>query len=173
MSVKSPTGAAAGLGFVALVLLAGGSANAQTACFGTGWEAVSRAVEAIEAVTLRIVRIEAENDNGNEKFTVSFSIDNEHSCLADNRTRACVQVTPDGRGTSEHCGGIRLQASFLGGNRMHFGGLPNRARGMETMTAQIRVRYYGAGGAWTLWSPEFNDTVALGVHWNPEALRGR
>ena len=46
---------------------------------------------------------------------------------------------------------------------MHFGGLPNRIRGMEAMTAQIRVRYYGAAGAWTSWSPEFDDTVPLGV----------
>ena len=161
--MKSPTKAAAAFGFVALVLLAGGSTNVQAACFGEGLISVLRAVEAIEAVTVRIVRIESDYDDGNEVFTASFSLDNEHSCLANEATRACIKVTPDGMGTSEHCGGIRLQASFLGGNRMDFGGLGGRAQGMETMTAQIRVRYGPSETAWTSWSAEFTDTVPLAI----------
>ena len=157
--MKSLIGASAGLGFVALVLLAGGSANANVACFGSDWEAVSRAVEAIEAVALRIVRVEAYDDDGNERFTVSFALDNEHSCLANDRTRACIKVTPEGRETSERCGGILLPASFLGGNKMNFElGSRDYLTGWRSMTAQVKVRYYGDG--WTSWSPEFTDTVA-------------
>ena len=82
MYPASPTKIAAAFGFIAFVLLTGGNANAQAGCYGaTGWEELSRAVKAIEAVDVEVESIEEYYANSTRVLAVEYSIEDEHSCL--------------------------------------------------------------------------------------------
>ena len=161
-----PTRIAAGLGFIALVFLAGGSTSARADCFGTGWIGAVQAAAAIQAVDIEVRRITAYNaGHGEERFYAEFAIDDEHACLANGRTGTCVKVTPDGMGTSESCSDS-VRTSWGGLFKIDFGGLGERIFGLPEMTVQVKVRYGRGGGAWTAWSPEFTDVVPLVFHYS-------
>ena len=152
---------AAAFGFIALVLLTGGNANAQTACFGVGPEALSRAVQAIGAVDVEVDDIDVDATEGNslnlEILSIHYSIENEHSCLANERTGFCVIVVIEGVRRIESCSDSAPTAS---GSGFEVGVVANRRiYGEHNVRAQVRVRYYGAGGAYTSWSPAYTVSI--------------
>ena len=155
------TKVAAAFGVVAVVLLNGGNANAQTACFGVGPEALSRALAAIEAVDIEVDDIDADASDGDllsyEIVSIDFSIEDEDSCLASERTGLCVIVVITGVRRIENRYDSAPTSSGSGFNVT----LETEPwiYGERNVTAQVRVRYYGAGGAYTSWSPSYTSSV--------------
>ena len=158
MYLAYPMKIAAGLGFIALVLLAGGNAKAQVGCLGgVGYEELSRTVKAIEAVNVQVESITEVNVGDSKALSIDYSIQNEHSCIAGKRSWACAKITAGGMETREICSdsaptrrGTEFQTDFEVGDR---------PADSTDVTAQVRVRYYGAGGAFTSWSPEYRASV--------------
>ena len=157
MYPASPTKIAGAFGFMAFVLLSGGNANAQAGCYGgTGWEELSRAVKAIEAVNVEVESIEEYYARGSKVLSMEYSIEDEHSCLAGYRSWACAKFTVEGMGTREVCSS---SAPTPRGGSFHTEFEFSRTSSDESVTAQVRVRYYGSGGAWAPWSPEYTADV--------------
>lgn len=117
---------------------------------------MSRAVKAIEAVDVEVESIEEYYANSTRVLAVEYSIEDEHSCLADHRSWACAKFTVEGMGTSEVCSAL---APTPGGGSFHTEFEFGRTSSDTGVTAQVRVRYYGAGGAFTPWSPEYSASV--------------
>ena len=148
---------AAAFGFIAFVLLTGGNANAQVGCYGgVGWEELSRAVSAIDEVDVEVESIEEYYVNSTKVLSVHYSIDDEHSCLADSRSWACAKFAVEGMETSEVCSSF---APTPQGSSFHTEFEFSRTSSNEGVTVQVRIRYYGAGGAFTPWSPKYSADV--------------
>ena len=157
MYLAYPTRTAAAFGFIAFVLLTGGNANAQTACFGVGPEALTRALNAIDEVDVEVEDIEVsdpESMSPSSFVTLYYSIDDEHSCLADERTSYCAIAEVEGVERKEGCSDSAPMAS---GSRFKAVVVFDRIHGEYNVKAKVRVRYYGAGGTYTSWSPEYRE----------------
>lgn len=161
MYLTGLTRIAAAFGFIAFVLVAGGNANAQTACFGVGPGAITRALNAIDAVDVEVEDIDADATSGSflnfELISIYYSIDNENSCLADERTSLCVSVVIEGIRSLDDCSD---SAPTPSGSR--FGATikaDRRISGEHNVSARVKVRYYGAGGAYTSWSPKYTTSI--------------
>lgn len=149
MSMKRMSKAAAGLGVIA-VLLAGGTANAQSSCdFGSGLDAAFAAANAVGAITVTVSEI-TNVDYSVDRLFIRFSLGNELPCLANHRTGYCLKVEVKGQ-THEECFD-EAPSTARGGFGEHIEIGPITGTYVKT-TAYARVRYYEA--AYTPWSSGF------------------
>lgn len=160
MSMKGLSNAAAGLGVIA-VLLTGGNAGAQSSCdFGRGLEAAAAALRAIEAVTVAVSEITNVSYSADRLF-IRFSLGNELPCLASHRTGYCLKVEVTGQTHVECVDEPPNMAGGGFGEHIEVGSIFGQN---VSTTAYARVRYYGAGGAWTPWSSGY---TWWGVDYSP------
>lgn len=148
---------------IAPMLLWGGAAAAQNNSPSNvpGWdEGLREAAEILRKI--RRVRIEVSEitvqDYAVGRLFVGFTAHDEDSQIARQRTGYCVRAQVirgqpwDERCTDENprCGRKcygEIEVGSQSGEWMHF------------TKAQVRVRYYGAGGAYTSWSPEYTTAI--------------
>ena len=155
-------GLAAAALFAAGLLAAPQPAEAQNNNpFGSGFaEGMQRAAEAaqrIERVTVEVGEITVQ-DYAVGRLWVGFTVSNEASQIAGGRTGYCVRVQViQGESWHERCTYENPVCALRCYAEIEVGSYPSS----YWVKAKVRVRYYGSGGAYTSWSPEFMEHLTF------------